>query len=298
MLLDVHTHIQFAAYDIDREAVIKRALDAGVWMVNVGTQRDTSKAAVALADKYEKGIYAAVGLHPIHLEKSYYHDQKELGGGAAARAFTGRGEEFDYEYYKNLAKHPKVVAIGECGLDYYRLATSDMGQATRIKERQKEAFLEQAKLAQELNKTLMIHCRPSYAKASEGKASRGTNDAYEDLLSLIPNSQFLIPKVVHFYVGGLDITKKLVKAGFYFTFGGVITFTRDYDDSIKYIPLDRILLETDAPYVAPAPYRGKRNEPAYIVETAKKIAEIKNISFHEFTQKIAANALQVFKIHL
>src|SRR3989338_4740726 len=124
-LFDVHTHIQFAAYKDDADAVIQRALDAGVWMINVGTQRDTSRVAVEMAEKYPEGVYATVGLHPVHTDKSY-HDPKELGVSDMEQAtsdmgFTSRGEEFDYEYYKKLAEHPKVVGIGESGLDYYRI---------------------------------------------------------------------------------------------------------------------------------------------------------------------------------
>ena len=144
-LIDVHSHTQFAAYKDDADAVIQRALDAGVWMINVGTQRDTSRAAVEMAEKYPEGVYATIGLHPIHTDKSY-HDEKELGISLPSHSecseeskeilrvaqddtiknggFTSRAEIFDYEYYKKLALHPKVVGIGECGLDYYR-ATRD-----------------------------------------------------------------------------------------------------------------------------------------------------------------------------
>ena len=128
-LIDAHTHVQFAAYNEDRESVIKRALAAGIWMVNVGTQLGTSKEAVALAEKYPEGIYATVGLHPIHTDKSF-HDSQELG---ADQGFTSRGEVFDYDTYKNLAQHPKVVAIGECGLDYYRITNEELVIKEEIK---------------------------------------------------------------------------------------------------------------------------------------------------------------------
>src|SRR5579862_2597036 len=108
-----HTHIQFSAYDADREAVLARTKDAGVWIMNVGTQKDTSKSAVTLAEQHSEGVYAAIGLHPTHTTKSY-HDADELGGGEAAKAFTSRGEIFDFEYYRALAENPKVLAIGEC----------------------------------------------------------------------------------------------------------------------------------------------------------------------------------------
>ena len=174
-----------------------------------------------------------------------------------------------------------MVAIGECGLDYYRLTPE-------TKEKQAHVFKEHIRLAENVGKALMIHCRPS----------KGTDDAYEDLLSLVASGQSLVavPKIVHFYVGGPTITKKLVDAGFYFTLGGVITFARDYDESIALMPLDRILLETDAPYVAPAPYRGKKNEPSFIVETAKKLAELKSLSLDEVSQATTENAKQVFGI--
>lgn len=281
-LIDAHTHVNFAAYDSDREEVIKRALGAGVWMVNVGTQQDTSRKAVELAQNYEKGVYAAVGLHPIHTTRAY-HDSQELGSG---KGFISRGEKFDYGYYKKLASDPKVVAIGECGLDYYRLATSDKQRATRIKEKQKEVFVKQVELATELKKPLMIHCR----------SSKNSNDAHFDILGILRNNPLLsrVIAVMHFYVGDLGVTKKLIDIGSYFTFGGVITFTRDYDEVIKYIPLSRILTETDAPYVAPEPHRGKRNEPAYVIETAKKLAEIRRIDFDKIAEQTKRNAIEVF----
>jgi len=275
---DAHAHAHFAAFEKDWREVIDRALENNVWFINVGTQRDTSRRAVEVAREYKEGVYATVGLHPIHTAKSY-HDAQELGGGEVAKSFTSRGEEFDYEYYLELAKDPKVVAIGECGLDYYRL---DIDTA----ERQRKVFLEHVRLAEEVKKPLMIHCRPT----------KGTDDAYEDLLSIIHNSKFIIPKIVHFYVGSPQMTRKLIDAGFYFTFGGVITFAHDYDESIKMIPMDRILSETDAPYVSPEPYRGKRNEPAYVVEVVKKLAELKSVSVEQMRDQIFQNAKRIFNI--
>lgn len=288
---DVHTHVQFAAFKDDADIVIQRALDAGVWMVSVGTQRDTSAKAIEFAEKYpeglpaeasaKEGVYATVGLHPLHTEKSY-HDIQELELFPNSRefensgkgGFVSRGEEFDYEYYKKLALHPKVVAIGECGLDYYRL-----GEET--KDKQKSVLLQQMELAKELKKPLMIHCRK----------------AFEDLISILQTTSYnLNPSIVHFFSGTKDDAQKLLDMGFSFSFGGVLTFTRDYDEIVKYIPLDRILLETDAPYVAPVPYRGKRNEPAYVIEVAKKIAELKNTSLEEVAMRTTANAKAIFDL--
>ena len=188
-----------------------------------------------------------------------------------------RGEEFDYEFYKKLAGHPKAVAIGECGLDYYRL-TSD------TKEAQEKAFLQHIELAEEVKKPLMIHCR----------------NAFADLIRILKTQSRKLkadyPGVIHFFSGTTDDAKELLSLGFLFSFGGVITFTRDYDEVVRFIPLERIVLETDAPYVAPLPYRGKRNEPAYVIEVAKKIAELKDLSFEEITGETTKNARNIFGI--
>ncbi|MEK7500535.1 MAG: TatD family hydrolase, partial [Patescibacteria group bacterium] len=264
--------------------------------------------AVEMANKYNEGVYATVGLHPIHTDKSRI-DADELGvprtnpvlepsaqygAGAdqdqktSAQGFMSRGEEFDYEYYKKLAQDPKVVAIGECGLDFYR-ATSDKRQETRKK--QEEVFIKQIELAHEIKKPLMIHCRAHpKPEAKEGR------EAYDDLIHILDAKRFALsdlPGVIHFFSGTKEQAQKLLDLGFYFTFGGVITFARDYDGVIKYIPLDRILLETDAPYVTPAPHRGQRNEPLYVVEVAKKVGEIKDAEFDKILTITTENARNV-----
>ncbi len=277
IFFDAHAHPQFAAYNDDRKEVIERAIEAGVGMVAVGTQKDTSHAALELAEKYGGRVWAAVGLHPIHTSKSY-HDTEELGGGEAAKGFTSRGEEFDYEYYKKLALDPKVVAIGECGLDYFRVAGNKEHVA-----RQMGALEEQIELAAELKKPLMIHCR----------------DAFSDLIDILVACRLSLvvnPGIIHFFSGTIDEAKKLLEMGFYFTFGGVITFTKDYNEIVKMIPLDRILSETDAPYVAPTPYRGKRNEPAYVVEVVKKLAEIKGVPVEKMAEQTCRNVQRAFGI--
>ena len=309
---DAHTHAQFAAFDSDRDDVISRALSAGVGMINVGTQEDTSRAAVALAHRREN-VYATVGLHPIHTSRSY-HDSQELGGGEAAVGFTSRGEEFDYDYYKNLAADPKVVAIGECGLDYAafvreerergeKRASADLSAKASAsaealsegglpqedmevrKKKQKQVFLRQIELAHEVGKPLMIHCR----------------SAFGDLIGVLNFKLKILnspPGVIHFFSGTPIDAKILLDMGFYFTFGGVITFARDYDKVIEMIPSERILSETDAPYVAPAPYRGKRNEPLYVIEVVKKLAELKNLSVEAMAAQILKNAEAIFNLKL
>ncbi len=267
-LFDVHSHLQFAAYDEGRDEVTKRAAAAGVGMINVGTQVDTSKAALDLAHRFEN-VWATVGLHPIHTTRSY-HDIKELGEGG--RAFTSRGEKFDYNFYKKLAQDKKVVGIGECGLDYYRL---DGG----TEELQQQVFRQQIELSLDIGKPLMLHCR----------------QAYDDMLKIVSD----YPNVrgnVHFFAGDWQTAKKFLNLGFTLSFGGVLTFTHDYDEVVKNTPLGMILTETDAPYVAPVPHRGKRNEPAYVEYVVRRIAELKNLSFEEVASATCANGLRFVKM--
>lgn len=287
-LIDVHTHLQFAAYLHDYEVVIKSTLEKNIWMVNVGTQRETSRGAIALAEKYAEGVYATVGLHPLHTGQSHL-DTQELKDIEHTRAFTAVGEVFDYETYRHLALHPKVVAIGECGLDYYRITNPE----SRIK--QKEVFEKHIELSHDVGKPLMIHCRnafPDLIEILNAKHTIFTNNSPRARRGATVNSA----GIIHFFSGTVEDAKKLLELGFSFSFGGVITFTRDYDAQIKYIPLNRIALETDAPYVAPSPYRGLRNEPPYIIETAKKLAELKNISLEAVAAQTTANAKNIFKI--
>ncbi|MDO8562064.1 MAG: TatD family hydrolase [bacterium] len=294
---DSHTHVNFVAYNEDREATVLRAKDAGVGMNVVGTQLDTSKAAVALAQMYDN-VYATIGLHPVHTTKSY-HDVKELGpsfappprkatdghskateGKEGQEGFTSRGEVFDMSAYEALGKNPRVIAVGECGLDYYRSDES-------TKAVQKNVFIQQIELANKLQKPLMLHIRPSVAKAMEGK------NAYEDSLEII-KAHAKVRGDVHFFAGGWDIAKQFLDIGFTLSFTGVVTFTHDYDEVVRNAPLDMILSETDAPYVTPVPYRGKRNEPAYVQEVVRAIARIRGKDVEEVAAQIVANSKRVF----
>lgn len=287
---DMHCHPNFAAFEGDREEVINRALEAGVFMNVVGTQKDTSRAAVELAEKYE-GVFATVGLHPIHTGKSF-HDTDEIGegGGPPAGGFTSRGEEFGYEFYKKLASHPKVVAIGECGLDYYRHNANDANgvNANTANKKQEEVFRKQIELAIEVKKPLMLHIRNGSGRS-----------AYKDAFSIL-KSYNLNPKSplgnLHFFAGTIEEATPFLDAGFTFSFTGVITFARSYDEIIRYLPLARILSETDAPYVAPAPYRGKRNEPLFVTEVVKKISEIRGEDVEKVREQLFNNALSLFRI--
>ena len=293
--IDIHSHTNFRAFDEDRDVIVKRALENDTWIINVGTQIDTSKKAVEMANEYPEGVYAIIGLHPIHTGASF-HDEKELGVGGAE--FTSRGEEFNKEEYRKLLKDPKVnkkiVAIGECGLDYYRCTTETI-------EKQKKAFIEQIELANEFNKPLMLHIRnlPAGRQAIEEQEKF---DAYADALEILKKCAKVHPANggargdVHFFAGSLENAKSFVELGFTLSFTGVITFTHDYDEIIKNIPLEMIMSETDSPYITPVPYRGKRNEPSYVCEVVKKIAEIKNLPENEVALAMIKNAKRVFGI--
>ncbi len=268
---DAHTHVQFAAFDTDREEVFARAKEAGVGMNLVGTQQDTSHAAVEVAQGRDD-VYATIGLHPVHTAKSY-HDTKELGEGG--KEFVSRGEVFDFEFYKKLGQDPKVIAVGECGLDYYRLDEE-------TKKIQYEAFVAQIELANTLNKPLMLHIR-----SGEG------GDAYKDALELL-KTHAKVQGDVHFFAGQWEVAKQFLDIGFTLSFTGVVTFTHDYDEVVRNTPLDMLLSETDAPYITPVPNRGKRNEPMYIPDIVRKLAEIKGVGEEALREQILLTAQRVF----
>jgi TatD DNase family protein len=278
--IDIHTHVNFAVFDEDREEVVRRAQDAGVLMMNVGTQKDTCLKALDIAEKYDN-CYACIGLHPVHTSKSF-HDEKEIGEGG--KEFTSRGEEFDYEYYLELAKHPKVLAIGETGLDYYHKDSEEETSEQRDEnaERQKKTFREHIRLAKEVGKPLMIHARPS----------KGTMDAYDDVIEILKDCN--VRANFHFFVGDIATAQKILDLGCTMSFDGPITFARDYDELIRFLPLESIMVETDAPYAAPIPHRGKRNEPFYVVEIAKAIASIRGEDENIVREKLLEKSKKMF----
>ena len=269
---DAHTHTNLPGLKEEGEAVVARALAAGVGLVNSGTDIEDSRLAVEMAHAHEnEPVYASVGLHPEYAIKPEY-------GIENVKLWDG---------LKKLAADSKTVAIGECGLDYYRIENKEE-RIEEIKKLQKNIFIKQIELAHEVQKPLVIHCR----------------DAFTDLIETL-NTKYkilnTIPGLIHFFTGTKDEAKKLLDMGFAFTFGGTVTYPPkegmpDYKALVGYLPLDRILSETDAPLVAPVPYRGKRNEPAYVIETVKKLAEIKNVSVGEMARTTVENAQRVFKI--
>lgn len=272
--IDTHTHVNLAAFADDWREVIDRAHEAGVALINIGTQRDTAQRALDIAEAYETGVYAVVGLHPVHTAQSF-HDAQEFG--EEGKSFTSRGEQFDAAAYRAMAAHEKVVAIGECGLDYYRLEAG-------TEELQRAAFIEQIELANELNKPLMLHIRPGSG-----------GDAYRDAWELL-KTHARVPGNVHFFAGSVDDARRFFDIGYTISVTGVITFTHDYDDVVRFAPLDMIHAETDAPYVTPVPYRGTRNEPLHVREVYRRIADIKGEDPEAVRMQLVSNAARLYGI--
>lgn len=281
--IDTHAHVNINAFAEDWQEVVARTRDAGVAHINIGTQYDTSKRAVEIAEGYENGVYAIVGLHPIHTSASY-HDEQELG--EDAKGFTSRGEVFDKETYRALAQSGKVVGIGECGFDYYRLEEE-------TKEKQEAAFIAQIELANELGLPLMIHTRDANGNESSVHAATSVYDDTYEVLKRYAK----VPGNVHFYAGTYEQAKRFFDIGFSVSFTGVITFAESYHEVVRNAPLDMIHAETDCPYVAPVPYRGKRNEPCYVKEVYKAIAEIRGEDEEMVRVQLMENARTLYKLN-
>jgi TatD DNase family protein len=275
MLFDTHCHLQFTAYKDDADAVAKKCADRGMLLNVVGSQYETSQRAVEYAEKYPF-CFATVGLHPIHLISAKV-DEEEV-------KFKSREEKFDYDKYKVLAQNPKTIAIGECGLELYHLPEGmDAEKAIKI---QSVAFVEQYKLAKELDLPMVIHVRDAHRQMI-------------DLLKTLPD----VRGVVHCYTSNWDFAQEYLNLGLYLGFTGVITFPpkktdpktqTDLLEVIEKCPMERILIETDAPYLAPQAYRGERCEPWMVEEVAKKIAEIKGLSTDNVMNQTSDNARRLF----
>lgn len=264
---DIHAHVNDGAFDGDREAVFARMEENSVWSIQVGTDRKTSQDVATIAAFVDTGVYASVGVHPI----------------------DDRHDYFNSDYFEELAKGRNVVAIGECGLDY-----SQLDEVTDIpleKKRQRELFERQIDFAVAHNLPLMIHCRDN---------DKSQADAHRDILAILNARKAedgeLLRGNIHFFSQTIAIAREYFALDFTISFTGVTTFTHEYDEVIRLSPLDRIMSETDCPYVAPIPYRGKRNEPIFVMEVVKKIAEIRNEDYETVREALVQNALRVFRI--
>jgi len=255
VLIDSHSHIDMRHFDKDRDSVMERAREAGVTaVVDVGCDLASSEAAIALAERYD-GVFAAVGFHP--------HSAAEMGNG-------------DIERLAGLARHPKVVAIGEIGLDFYRNLSP--------REAQVEAFNRQLDLARELDLPVVIH-------------SRQASDEVFDILSEWAGGSSRPPGVLHCFSGDRELARRYTDMGFFLSIAGPVTYGKSSAaDIARHLPLDRLLIETDCPFLTPTPYRGKRNEPSYVSLVAEKIGEIRGIPGQDVARCTAENAIRLFRL--
>ncbi len=290
MIFDTHAHLNFPDYNKDREEVIKKSLKERVFMINVGTDFAQSKEVIKIAENYTEGVYASIGLHPLHI----------------------KDEDFSVDEYKKLAKNSsKVIAIGETGLDKH---------GDNI-EKQKQVFIKHIKLAEELKLPLIIHCRKAHnelidvlklqiqnlSRHSEPRTIRSRVKLREESLeqsqdchaplrsarndsgvSKLPNG------VVHCFTGSISQAKEYIDMGFYLGFNGII-FKMNLDKVIREIPLEKMLLETDCPFLVPPNMKTKRNEPLFVREIAKEIARTKEVTQEEVERVTRENGFNLFK---
>lgn len=255
--IDTHSHPHFPHYDADRDAMLARMRAARVGTIAVGTSLETSKGAVAIASTHPD-IWATIGVHP-----------------------NDTSESFDASVFALLITE-RVVGIGECGLDYFRSNAETEGA------RQKEKFAAQIAFAVEHDLPLMLHVRPS----------KGSTDAYDDAIDMLKSAQAThgtrVRGNAHFFTGPLEIAQLYWDIGFTTAFPGVITCAPEVQEVVKAAPLDMILSETDAPYAAPIPHRGQRNEPAFVVQIVEAIADLKRMEHEVVRGKLIENAHRVF----
>ena len=270
--VDTHAHLNMSAYEEDLPDLLERIEEADVTVFNVGTNLKTSKEAVRIAELSEN-CRSIIGLHPLYV---YSNDQCEQDNDEP-------GEVFDYDAYKKLAEHESVIGIGETGLDFFRLP-QDESLHPIIKEKQEESFRQHIELSIDLNLPLMIHCRNAYRETI-------------DILSEYQEKGRKVLKVnFHFFAGDIEILKEILKRDWYVSYTGVITFAKEYEDLIKITPIDRIMSETDCPYVTPEPFRGERNEPIHVREVVKKMAEIYGKELDEMCEILRENAERFYKM--
>lgn len=280
MFIDTHCHLQFRAYDDDRDDVIARCQELGMKLNLIGTQQKTSELAIALAEQYD-WMYASIGLHPIQEYKVKVQEE--------STAFTARGEEFDEAFYNELAKHPKVVAVGETGMDRFHVPKDTSTEDVMAK--QKDVFLAHYRVAQKNNLPLVIHVR----------------DAHEDMiatLAALPEAQKgELRGTIHCFTGNWEQAQQYLSFGLHLGFTGVITYPekktnpepqRWLNEVVENVPLDRVVIETDAPYLAPQSHRGKRSEPWMVRDVAEHFAKVRNMTREAFQNQVKENSFRLF----
>ncbi len=292
MLFDTHTHVNFQPFQMDYKDVIQRALDNGVVINNVGSQWESSQRSVEIANEFENNVWASVGLHPIHIFEDIVEEQIIEG---KIQKIKTRAETFNYDAYKKLARSSsKVIAIGECGLDYlhFERAGIDVSMRDTLIKKQIDVLKQHIELALELDLAIIIHCRDAAVH------EEGDIQAFEDLLELLEHYRGKLRGVIHCYTGLARYVPKFLDLGLYIGYTGIATFpnSTEVQAAVKATPLDRLVLETDAPYLTPTPYRGKRNEPMYVEYVAQGIAKLKNVSYEELAKITTSNAFELFRV--
>ncbi len=263
MFIDSHAHLEGKRFDADRDEVIARARDAGVQTIlaiGIGEGPGTLDCAIQLAERFP-GIYATTGIHPHEAQLA---------------------KESDYTDMEQLARHPKVIAWGEIGLDYFYDHSP--------REVQAKVFIRQMELARAAKLPIIIHCR----------ASQGSENAWDDMIGLLREhwASSGLGGILHCFSGTLVHAQAALDLGFMISFAGNLTFPKAQDlrEVAKQVPLDRVLIETDSPFLAPSPHRGKRNEPAFVVETARVLAETRAISMEEAGARTTQNFYRFFSL--
>ena len=290
MIIDSHAHVNFNAFKDDGDEVIKKCLNNNVWVVNVGSEFKTSKRAVEYANRYEEGVYAIVGLHPIHVKVA---DNDFLG--ESDNENIKYREKFNYENYLELAKDKKVVAIGEVGLDYHHFEDGATElEKEKIIRKQKEIFVEFIKLANEINKPIVIHC---WGVKSRKEPDHARADAYRDLLEILKEYPVNKKGIIHSFIGSYKTAREFRELGFKLSFNGIITYSESYDKVLTDTPIEDILVETDCPYLTPRPLsKDERNEPMNVRYVVEKIAKVKGMEIGEVERIIFENSRKVFGI--
>ena len=302
-LFDTHTHVNFQPFQDEYIDVINRALQAGVFINNVGSQWESSQRSVEIADEFaaagKTGVWASIGVHPIHVFTDVQEEQVIEG---KTQTINTRAEKFDYDRYRALAESSdNVIAIGECGLDYLHFERSNLqNQRQELIQLQLETLREHIRLAIDLDLPMVIHCRDAEIHDEE------TLQAFEHLLALlreyntpgVSSQQQKVRGVIHCYTGIPKYVPQFLELGFYIGYTGIVTFpnAKEVRASLRATPLERILLETDAPYLTPVPHRGKRNEPSYVRHVAEQVADLKQITVVEVAERTTQNAVELFRV--
>ena len=285
-MIDVHCHLQFKAFENDYDVVIKDAFNEGVTaIINTGTQLSSSRKAVEFAEKYPN-MYAIIGVHPHHADKIWHDPEvvEETEGKSEKTKHKNVEKDYWLKELEKLTKHPKVLAIGEIGMDYFSYESNGIVEP----KLQREVFQAQIELAHKARLPLQIHNR----------------QAGEDVIKILKENKHLLlanPGMFHCFAGSKDVLRDALKLGFSIGFDGNSTYkglapgeTVALPELAKLTPLERIVIETDAPYLAPVPHRGKRNEPKYVIVTTRLIAELKGVSFEELVEQTDKNVYTMF----